>query len=140
MVALWLVAIVLLQPKASGDVEGPITSKVTDWTVNYVVAESYSVTPRSYLRQLAGDDFEVLNCIATKESGWKMQWNYMHDIDPKKYTAYGYFQILESTARHVDPKLDRMDQWENIQLGVKLYQQQGITPWLVKDLCSKYEK
>lgn len=118
-------------------VEGNIRTKITDWTMGYVVADTQHITPQSYLAKLAGDDYWVLNCIAQKESGWKMIWNYMNPTgDPNsKWSAYGYFQILKTTARHIDPKLDRMDQWENIELAVKLYQEQGSDPWLVAPQC-----
>ena len=91
---------------------------------------------RQYLKaQTTEEEYEVLDCIATHESRWQMKWNYMHSVNPTKYTAYGIFQMLESTARATDVTLDRMRPFDNIDLAVKLYRKSGATPWLVADLC-----
>ncbi len=102
-------------------------------------AQAYSPTQeewREYLKSLTTqEEFKVLDCIASKESRWRMVKNYMWDSNPKKYTAFGIFQILESTAKGVDPTLDRMEPYQNIQLAVKLYRRSGATPWLVAPQC-----
>lgn len=143
---------------------GPVSLKI-DITATFplIVAQSYlfptyvrteppsaSVTPRvllqdthvarsewqEYLASLTTkEEYEVLNCIATKESGWVQKWNYLYKTNPQKYTAYGFFQILESTARGTDPTLDRFDPYQNIELAVKLYRKSGATPWLVWPQC-----
>lgn len=93
---------------------------------------------RSYLKTLTTEkEYAVLDCIARNESRWKMTWNYMNKSgDPtSKWSAYGIFQIIASTARATDPTLDRFDPFENIQLAVKLYRRSGSSPWLVAPLC-----
>lgn len=91
---------------------------------------------QAYLKALTTEkEYEVLNCLATHESRWQQKWNYMYVVNPQKYTAYGIFQILESTARGVDPTLDRKDPHQNIELAVKLYRSSGKSPWLVAPLC-----
>jgi len=56
--------------------------------------------------------------------------------DPNsKYSAYGYFQIVKSTAERIDPTLDRMDPYDNIKLAVKIYDKLGVNQWLVAPLC-----
>lgn len=93
---------------------------------------------RQYLKaQTTEEEYEVLDCLARKESRWSMTWNYMNptgDVS-SKWSAYGIFQILESTARGTDPTLDRMQPFDNIDLAVKLYRKSGASPWLVADLC-----
>lgn len=91
---------------------------------------------RDYLKSLTTpEEYKILSCIAQKESRWQMKWNYLHDTDPDKYTAYGIFQILSSTAFSTDSTLDRFDPLQNIELAVKLYRKSGSQPWLVAPLC-----
>ena len=95
---------------------------------------------QAYLKSITTpEEYKTLFCVAKNESGWKMTWNYMNksgDLN-SKWSAYGVFQIIASTARATDPTLDRFDPLENIQLAVKLYRKSGISPWLVAPLCSK---
>jgi len=157
-ILLWILAVSVFAPETSGKDQvlqyyysdlfvapgsissvtgGVITTISSQYIVSYGVVEPEK-NPNiyvEYLRKLAGKDFEVLNCIATKESKWRMVWNYMYKTDPKKYTAYGFFQILESTARGIDPTLDRTDPYENIELAVKIFNKSGVFPWLVWEQC-----
>jgi hypothetical protein len=133
----------LVVTEVEGDsiVQSSAVEDTFGWTGGYVTAEFSPFNyAQAYLWEVSGKDYEVLNCLIEKESGWKMKWNYMHDVNPSKYTAYGFFQILESTARLVDPELDRMDAIDNIDLGIKIYRQLGIEQWLVWRDCIGFVK
>lgn len=90
--------------------------------------------PRDYLRVKAkekGYDFELLNKIASCESGWRM-------IQNRRSTAFGYFQIIDGTER-ITPQykagLSKTDPYANIDMAIYLYGSQGTLPWLASRRC-----
>ena len=90
--------------------------------------------PKTYLKNLAGTDYEILYCIAEKESNWKNIPNYLYDGEEGRYTAYGPFQILKSTALRYSDE-DRRDVYANIRIAVKIFKNEGSKPWLVANQC-----
>lgn len=87
-----------------------------------------------YLYQLAGRNYKLLSCIAEKESRWQNIPNYLYDGEDGRYTAYGPFQILKSTAARYSGE-DRRDIYANVRIAVKIFYNEGLNPWLVKDQC-----
>lgn len=63
------------------------------------------------------------------EGAYRQIWNYRHDENPAYYTAFGIFQITAGTARRTDSTLDRFDPYQNMQLGIKIFHNEGTAPW-----------
>lgn len=99
-----------------------------------VVYAQYSPTPKVYLAQQckAPDcDQALLESIIWCESKWEMVKN-------KTSSAYGYFQIIDSTERTTPMYREgktKYDPYDNIDMGVYLYKRDGINPWLESRPC-----
>ena len=94
--------------------------------------------PKAYLASITTpQEYEFLSEVIRCESGWKMKWNYMNPSgDPtSRFSAFGYFQIIKSTALATDSTLDRMKAVDNLILGVKLYRRAGLSPWEASRSC-----
>ena len=102
--------------------------------------ESQEVTLQEFLLQkvieanLTYNDYEILNCIAKNESNWRNVPNYLYDGEDGIYTAYGPYQILKSTAKRYSDK-DRLNPYNNVEIAVLIYGNEGYTPWLVWRSC-----
>ena len=93
------------------------------------------LTPREYLRELVSlQDFKILDCLARNESGWNNIPNYLYDGEDGRFTAWGPFQILKSTALRYSTE-DRRDEFENVRIAIDIYKNEGTQPWLVEYLC-----
>lgn len=86
------------------------------------------LTPREYLRaecQQPDCDFLLLDAIVTCESRWRM-------IQNSVSSAYGYFQILDSTEKTTQPYKEgerKYNPYSNIDMGIFLYNTRGSNPW-----------
>jgi ADP-heptose:LPS heptosyltransferase len=102
----------------------------------YLVARytSLTETPKEYLKRIEPRFFDLLDCIAEKESKWQNIPNHLYDGENGKYTAFGPFQILKSTAARYSGE-DRRDPYANIRIALKIFYNEGLTPWLVKEQC-----
>ena len=90
---------------------------------------------RSYLRSLTTpSEFGVLDAIARCESKYRNIPNYLYDGEGGRYTAFGPFQILKSTAARYSLK-DRRDPGENVRIAVALYRARGSRPWNPSRQC-----
>jgi len=95
-------------------------------------------TPREYLFaqcEVVGCDADMLDAIATCESQWRMVGN-------TGSTAFGYYQILDSTERTTAPFKDgqrKFDPYANVDMGIYLYQTRGTNPWHESMGCWKYK-
>lgn len=90
---------------------------------------------KAYLKRLTTpEEYKVLDCIATKESKWRNVPNYLYDGEQGRFTAFGPFQVLKSTAAAYSTN-DRREPYENIRIAVALYRARGSTPWLVWRQC-----
>ena len=98
------------------------------------IEERRELSPRDYLLYLEPDNFQLLNCIATKESKWRNVPNYLYDGENGIYTAFGPFQILKSTATKYS-KNDRRDPYANVRIAVEIFRNEGVYPWLVWQQC-----
>ena len=98
------------------------------------VHERREIGPKEYLRLLEPDNFDLLDCLAEKESKWRNVPNYLYDGEDGIYTAFGPFQILKSTAAKYSNE-DRRDVYSNIRIAVKIFRSEGSGPWLVAPLC-----
>ncbi len=90
--------------------------------------------PKEYLYQRAeqlGFNAALLDRIAYCESRWRMVKNRIS-------TAYGYFQIIDSTER-MTPQYRagyrKTDPYANIEMALYLYGRQGTRPWLASRRC-----
>ncbi len=92
------------------------------------------LTPREYLRaecQEPDCDFLLLDSIVTCESRWRMVQNSIS-------SAYGYFQILDSTEKTTDPYKEgerKYNPYSNIDMGIYLYETRGGNPWNESKHC-----
>ncbi len=92
-----------------------------------VLAYEKILTPKEYLfEQCIGDcDALALDAIATCESQWRMVKN-------ATSSAYGYFQILDSTERTTPQYKEgqrKFDPYANVDMAIWLYEQYGTNPW-----------
>lgn len=93
--------------------------------------EELTVEKKIELRSLEYDlDPELMKKIAWSESNYKNVWNYMHDVDPNYYTAFGVFQIVKGTYRAYcgDPE-ERFDVDKNIECAMIIASESGIHHW-----------
>ena len=91
-------------------------------------------TPRDYMQQQCEErdcDFALLDAIVTCESKWIMVQNSVS-------SAYGYFQILDSTERGT-PQYEagrrKTNPYANIDMGIYLYERYGTSPWNESKAC-----
>lgn len=120
------VAAVSVLPGNQGDVAKtePTYSEV------FIPAQTRTIEPRDYLRELAGPDFELLDRIVWCESGWKPTAQNQHS------TAGGLFQFLDSTwARYSNPQMEKYNPYDNIRAGIALYKKEGTAPWNSSRSC-----
>ena len=90
--------------------------------------------PHEYLAQITTQkEAEILERIAQCESKWVMKWNYLHNVRPDYYTAFGYFQIIKT--HELKYGIDRTDPKGNIDLAVLLYRKNGTSDWLASASC-----
>ncbi len=93
-----------------------------------------TLTPREYLRAMCQEpdcDFLLLDSIVTCESRWRMVQNSIS-------SAYGYFQILDSTEATTDPFKEgerKYNPYSNIDMGIYLYDTRGSNPWNESKHC-----
>jgi len=94
----------------------------------------YQPSPRAYLASICQQpdcDFDLLDSIAWCESKWKMVQNSIS-------SAYGYFQIIdgtEATTPQYQEGKSKYNAYDNVDMGVFLYQRDGINPWLESRAC-----
>lgn len=101
------------------------------------IIEPPKPTPQEYLKNKVSDaEYRILNRIAQCESEWKNIPNHLYDGEGGRYTAYGPFQILKSTARNYS-KEDRREVYTNIDIAIKIYKAEGTTPWNESRYCWK---
>jgi hypothetical protein len=90
--------------------------------------------PRTYLAKhcKAPDcDFLFLDNVAWCESKWSM-------VPNSTSSAFGYFQILEGTEQTTSTWREggsRMNPRDNIEMGIELYERDGIFPWMESRPC-----
>ena len=96
--------------------------------------EQEKFMPRVYLAQQCAErdcDFALLDAIVWCESKWKM-------VDNPISTAHGFFQILDgteaTTPQHSEGKSKYVPK-ENIDMGVFLYERDGVNPWITSRAC-----
>lgn len=74
---------------------------------------------------------ELLDAIATCESQWRM-------IQNSASSAYGYFQILDSTER-TTPQWKagkrKYDPYTSVDMGIYLFETRGSNPWNESKPC-----
>lgn len=126
----------LLSREAISYVKATIISKTPESHTVWI-RETRELSPQDYLRLLEPDGFDLLNCIATKESKWRNVPNYLYDSEDGIYTAFGPFQILKSTAAKYSND-DRRDAYTNVRIAVKIFRNEGVLPWLVWPQCMNY--
>lgn len=84
--------------------------------------------PREYLAeqcQNLGYDCTLLDTIAFCESSW-------HMVQNAHSSAYGYFQIIDSTERTTPQYAEgrrKYDPYTNIDMALYLYGKRGSSPW-----------
>jgi hypothetical protein len=92
-------------------------------------------TPKEYLKSKVSErEYKILHLIAQCESEWKNIPNHLYDGENGRYTAYGPFQILKSTARGYS-KEDRREVYTNIDIAIAIYRKEGTTPWNESKYC-----
>jgi hypothetical protein len=79
-------------------------------------------------------DPKLLLSIAKCESQFLNVPNYLYDGEDGRYTAYGPFQILKSTALNYSEK-DRRDIDNNIEIAMLLFKDRGSQPWNESKSC-----
>lgn len=96
------------------------------------VQETQELSPREYLRLFP--EFEALDRVAQCESKWQNVPNYLYDGESGRFTAYGPFQIVKSTAiRYSDE--DRKDPYANVRIAITLFHNEGFQPWSESSDC-----
>ncbi len=96
--------------------------------------ETYQPTDYIYLAQLCKSpecDLALLEAIIWCESSWKMVKNPVS-------SAYGYFQIIDGTER-TTPQFkegkSKYNAFDNLEMGVFLYQRDQHYPWMESKVC-----
>lgn len=93
-------------------------------TARLKMAGPREFTPREYLWHIAPKLAPVLDRVARCESGWKMIPN-----SGGSSTAYGYFQILDGTARLTPQHAaggSKRDPYTNVEMAVWLAERDGV--------------
>ena len=80
-----------------------------------------------------GLDGQLLARIAYCESKYQMKWNYMHNIDPDYYTAYGVFQVIKGHEETYG--ISRMDLEGNLEIAFLLFRDKNVQPWILSESC-----
>ena len=75
-----------------------------------------------------------LLAVAKCESSFKNVPNHLYDGEDGRYTAYGPFQILKSTAKRYSLN-DRRNPKYNIEMAILIYLNEGLTPWNESKSC-----
>ena len=100
-----------------------------------LIVEPPKPTPQEYLASKVSErEYKILNVIAQCESKWQNIPNHLYDGENGRYTAYGPFQILKSTARNYS-KEDRREVYTNIDIAIEIYKTEGTTPWNESRYC-----
>ena len=86
--------------------------------------------PKTYLKNLAGTDYEILYRIAYCESGWK------ETAKNPNSSASGLFQFINSTWKRYGQG-DVFDPYNNINAAIDLYRAEGTRPWDESRNCWK---
>lgn len=81
-----------------------------------------------------GLDPDLMVRIADCESQFKNVPNYLYDGEDGRYTAYGPFQVLKSTASDYSDK-DRKIVDNNIEIAMLLFKDRGSQPWNESKSC-----
>lgn len=103
-------------------------------TQNYLDFANAQTQPRQYLLEQAkerGLNYNLLDRIVWCESHWRM-------IGNNKSSAYGYFQILDSTEKTTPQFLEgrsKYDPYTNIDMGLYLFETRGSSPWNESRSC-----
>lgn len=104
------------------------------WQTNHyieVVRAKEPPTPKEYLKEQAGDLFELMNRIVIAESGWKP------DIKNKKSSASGLFQFIDGTFRSqciekyefAESMADKNDPYIQIDCALAMIKDGGLSHW-----------
>ncbi|MBU1126663.1 hypothetical protein KJ758_03560 [Patescibacteria group bacterium] len=112
------------------------TSMVASLTLAAIAAPEVedALPPREYLKEQCSAyecDFVLLDTIIDCESGWQM-------IKNKQSSAFGYFQILDSTEATTPQYQDgghKTDPYANLDMGLYLYETRGSSPWNASRGC-----
>ena len=104
------------------------------WATNYhieVVRAKELPTPKEYLKEQAGDLFELMNRIVIAESGWKP------DIKNKHSSASGLFQFVNATFKSycidkyefAESMKQKNDPYIQIDCAVAMIKDGGLSHW-----------
>lgn len=129
-----MVAFILLTPKTASETDqawnlsdthviasgGPFLSDIEALIISKAVANQ--ISPDLLLR------------IAKCESDYQNIPNYLYDGEDGRYTAFGPFQILRSTALRYSDK-DRRIIENNVDIAVQIFKNEGTTPWKLTKFC-----
>ena len=100
--------------------------------VNTKEAQQTKLSPREYLKELAGPNFALLDKIVVCESGWKS------DAQNKTSSAGGLFQFIDNTwIKYSSPSWEKYNPYDNIKAGVALYNKEGVVTWNESRNCWK---
>ncbi len=109
--------------------------------VLFTTIEASPISPRQYLYEHCREpecNALLLDMIATCESQWRM-------IKNSQSSAYGYFQILDSTEKTTpiyDEGRRKFDPYANVEMGIYLFETRGSNPWNESRHCwaPKYQR